>query len=153
MAMTYDISITLNAQTAKDFVREIRRLGTTQTVTPPLGVAQVSSVKTANVSALAQSAKPVSSVSTEDVKVAVEQMKDCAQVMNRQLQFHVDDDSGKTVVRVLDKDSGDIIRQIPSDEVLALARRMRELMESESAKVAGRGKQDQPVGLLVKTQA
>jgi hypothetical protein len=57
------------------------------------------------------------------------------------------------VVRVLDKDSGDIIRQIPSEEVLALARQMKEMMEEESAKVAGKGTRDQPVGLLVKTQA
>jgi flagellar protein FlaG len=151
--MTYDMSITLNAHTAKDLGRESRQVDTTQTVTPQQGVAQVSSIKKANASASPQSAKPVSSVSAEDVKVAVEHMKDFAQVMSRQLQFHVDDDSGRTVVRVLDKDSGDIIRQIPSDEVLALARHMKELMESESAKVAGRGKQDQPVGLLVKTQA
>jgi len=87
------------------------------------------------------------------MQAAVEQMKDYAQVMSRQLQFDVDEDSGKTVVRVVDKDSGDIIRQIPSDEVLALARHMKELMEAENAKVAGKGMRDQPVGLLMKTQA
>jgi flagellar protein FlaG len=151
--MTYDMSITLSTHAAKDLGRESRRVDTTQTVAPQQGVAQVSSIKTANASASSQPAKPVSSVSAEDVKAAVEQMKDFAQVMSRQLQFDVDDDSGKTVVRVLDKDSGDIIRQIPSDEVLALAKHMRELMEAESAQVAGKGVRDQSVGLLVKTQA
>ncbi|MEJ2394638.1 MAG: flagellar protein FlaG [Candidatus Thiodiazotropha sp.] len=147
------MSITLSTHAAKDLGRESRRVDTTQTVAPQQGVAQVSSIKTANASASSQPAKPVSSVSAEDVKAAVEQMKDFAQVMSRQLQFDVDDDSGKTVVRVLDKDSGDIIRQIPSDEVLALAKHMRELMEAESAQVAGKGVRDQSVGLLVKTQA
>jgi flagellar protein FlaG len=150
--MTYDMSITLSTHAAKDLGRESRRVDTTQTVAPQQGVAQVSSIKTANASASSQPAKPVSSVSAEDVKAAVEQMKDFAQVMSRQLQFDVDD-SGRTVVRVLDKDSGDIIRQIPSDEVLALAKHMRELMEAESAQVAGKGVRDQSVGLLVKTQA
>jgi flagellar protein FlaG len=151
--MTSNMSITLSTQAAKDLGRESRRVDATQNVAPQQGVAQVSPIKAANASGSAQSAQPVSSVSTDDVKAAVEQMKDFAQVMSRQLQFDVDDDSGRTVVRVLDKDSGDVIRQIPSEEVLALARHMKELMDAESAKVAGRGMRDQPVGLLVKTQA
>lgn len=151
--MTMDMSITLNAHTAKDLGRESRRVNATEPAAPQQGVAQVASVPSANASSSAQPVQPVSAVSTEDVKAAVEQMKDFAQVANRQLQFDVDDDSGRTVVRVLDKDSGDVIRQIPSEEVLALARHMKELMEEESANVSGKGMRDQPVGLLVKTQA
>lgn len=151
--MTMDMSITLSAHAAKDLGRDGRRVDTAQSTTPQQGVASVPSSQQANASSSATSAQPVSSVSADDVKAAVEQMKDFAQVMSRQLQFDVDDDSGRTVVRVLDKDSGDIIRQIPSEEVLALARHMRELMEAESASVAGKGMRDQPVGLLVKTQA
>lgn len=151
--MTMDMSITLNTHAAKDLGKESRRVDATQSVAPQQGVAQVASIQTAKASSSAKPAQPVASVSKEDVKAAVEQMKDFAQVMSRQLQFDVDDESGRTVVRVLDKDSGDIIRQIPSEEVLALARQMKEMMEEESAKVAGKGTRDQPVGLLVKTQA
>ena len=151
--MTMDMSITLSAHAAKDLGREGRRVDTAQSTTPQQGVASVPSSHQANASKPATTAQPVKSVSADDVKAAVEQMKDFAQVMSRQLQFDVDDDSGRTVVRVLDKDSGDIIRQIPSEEVLALARHMRELMEEESANVTGKGMRDQPVGLLVKTQA
>lgn len=39
----------------------------------------------------------------------------------------MDDDSGKQVVKVTDSDSGDIIRQIPTEEVLSLSRRIKEL--------------------------
>jgi flagellar protein FlaG len=148
-----DMSITLNTHAAKDLGKESRRVDVAKAAIPQQEVAQVSSIQAANASGSARSAQPVSSVSTDEVKAAVEQMKDFAQVMSRQLQFDVDDDSGRTVVRVLDKDSGDVIRQIPSEEVLALARHMKELMEEESAKVAGRGMREQPVGLLVKTQA
>lgn len=151
--MTMDMSITLNTHAAKDLGKESRRVDVAKAAIPQQEVAQVSSIQAANASGSARSAQPVSSVSTDEVKAAVEQMKDFAQVMSRQLQFDVDDDSGRTVVRVLDKDSGDVIRQIPSEEVLALARHMKELMEEESAKVAGRGMREQPVGLLVKTQA
>ena len=151
--MTMDMSITLSAHAAKDLGKEGRRVDAPQSTAPQQGVTLVSSTQKATAPGSAPSAQPASSVSADDVKAAVEQMKDFAQVMSRQLQFDVDDDSGRTVVRVLDKDSGDIIRQIPSEEVLALARHMRELMEAESANVAGKGMRDQPVGLLVKTQA
>ena len=151
--MTTDMSITLTTQAAKDLGRESRRIEGNPAVAPQQGVAQVTQIRPTHASSSAPAVQPTSSVSKEDVEAAVAQMKDFAQVMSRQLQFDVDDDSGRTVVRVLDKDSGDVIRQIPSEEVLALARQMKEMMEAESAKVAGKGMRDQPVGLLMKTQA
>jgi len=151
--MTMDMSITLHAHAAKDLGRESGRVDTAESVAPPQGMAPVSPAQSAKASRSAPSAHPVSSVSEEDIKAAVEQMQDFAQVMNRQLQFDVDDDSGRTVIRVLDKDSGDIIRQIPPKEVLTLAKHMKEMAEEERASVAGKGMREQPVGLLVKTQA
>ncbi len=40
----------------------------------------------------------------------------------QQLQFSVDRDTGKTVLRVTDAESGTVLRQIPGDEALAMAR-------------------------------
>ena len=151
--MNTNMTITLQTQTAKDLGRESRRVDSSQTVAPQQEAAKVSAVQPAHASDSTQAVQASSSVEKRDVETAVEQMKDFAQVMSRQLQFSVDDDSGRTVVRVLDKESGDTIRQIPSEEVLALARHMKELMEAESAKVASKGMQDQPVGLLMETQA
>lgn len=42
------------------------------------------------------------------------------------LQFAVDDDSGELVVRLVDADNGDVLRQIPSEDALKLARNLRE---------------------------
>jgi flagellar protein FlaG len=151
--MTFDMSITLTTQAAKDLGRESRRVEESQPSNPPQGVERVASIRQAQALGSLSAANPTQAVSKAEVERAVEQMKDFAQVMSRQLQFDVDDESGRTVIRVLDKDSGDVIRQIPSEEVLALARQMKELMEEESAKVAGKGTRDQPVGLLMKTQA
>lgn len=39
----------------------------------------------------------------------------------RKLEFSIDEDSGRNVVKVIDSDSGDIIRQFPSEEVLKLS--------------------------------
>lgn len=38
------------------------------------------------------------------------------------LRFSVDESTGKTVVRVVDSDTGETIRQVPSDELLAISR-------------------------------
>jgi len=151
--MVTDISTTLATQAVKDLSRESRRIEGNLAVAPQQGGSQVTPIRPAQATSLPQAVQPTSSMPKEEVQVAVTQMKDFAQMMNRQLQFDVDDDSGRTVVRVLDKDSGNVIRQIPSDEILALARQMKEMMESESAKVAGKGMRDQPVGLLMKTEA
>lgn len=45
----------------------------------------------------------------------------------RNLQFQVDDGSGIVVVRVVDSASGEVIRQIPNEEFLRLARNVRAL--------------------------
>jgi flagellar protein FlaG len=44
--------------------------------------------------------------------------------INQELQFSVDKETGKTVVKVTDKQTGDVIRQIPSKEMLELAKAM-----------------------------
>jgi flagellar protein FlaG len=39
-----------------------------------------------------------------------------------QLKFRVDSDAGRVVVQVLDAQSGEVVRQIPREEALRLAR-------------------------------
>ena len=48
------------------------------------------------------------------------------QIQNTQrtLQFSVDEGSGSTVIRVIDSESGELIRQIPSEEMLVIANRL-----------------------------
>lgn len=52
------------------------------------------------------------------LEMVAQYLQDFVQSFNKSLQFIVDNDSGKDVIRVVDKDSGDLIRQIPSEEVL-----------------------------------
>jgi flagellar protein FlaG len=59
-----------------------------------------------------------------EVNQAVRHISDYVQSLKRDLHFSVDEDSGRTVVTVVDPNSGEVIRQIPSDEVLAIARRL-----------------------------
>jgi flagellar protein FlaG len=56
-----------------------------------------------------------------EVKQAARQLESFMESMNRYLEFRVDQDSGRTIVTVKDKSTGEVVRQIPSEEVLRLA--------------------------------
>lgn len=63
----------------------------------------------------------------KEIGEVVEKLNEVLEVGNRQLQFRVDNDANRTVISVLDQESGEKIRQIPSEEVLRLVSRMREM--------------------------
>ena len=57
---------------------------------------------------------------------AVSQINDYVQNVQRSLQFSVDELSGRNVVTVIDKQTEEVIRQIPTEEVLTIARTIAE---------------------------
>ena len=61
------------------------------------------------------------------LKQVAADLNDMVAMMQKGLKFSVDDDSGKQVIKVQDIESGDIIRQIPSEEALALAQKLSEV--------------------------
>ncbi|MBX2807606.1 MAG: flagellar protein FlaG [Cellvibrionaceae bacterium] len=60
------------------------------------------------------------------IKDAVKEINDYVQSVQRDLHFSVDEESGLTVVRVRDKASGELIRQIPEDIFLNLAQKLKD---------------------------
>lgn len=70
-----------------------------------------------------------------DIQTAVEEITEFVQARNRQLAFSIDEESQRSVVKVTDAESGEVIRQIPSEEVLALSERIRELQTDVGAAV------------------
>jgi len=62
-----------------------------------------------------------------DVNAAVDQLKSFVKEAQRNLDFSVDDSSGKFVVKVMDGDSGKMIRQIPSEELLRLSEQLEDM--------------------------
>jgi flagellar protein FlaG len=65
----------------------------------------------------------------EDLQVAVSEINDYVQNIQRSLQFTVDEKSGRDVVTVLDTKTEEIIRQYPTEEVLAFARQLAQQKE------------------------
>ncbi|MCE0731964.1 flagellar protein FlaG [Halomonas sp. G15] len=43
------------------------------------------------------------------------------------LEFELSEDAGRPITRIVDRDSGEVIRQIPAEEVLRVAERLKEL--------------------------
>ena len=62
-----------------------------------------------------------------DMNDAVERIRMQVQGLQRDLNFSVDDSTGQVVVQVLDGDSGKVVRQIPSEDILRLAERLDEM--------------------------
>ena len=66
-----------------------------------------------------QSVPPAAS--SVEVKQAVSRLNNYVQSLRRDLQFRVDEATDRVVVTVINSESGEVIRQIPSEEVMAVA--------------------------------
>ncbi len=73
------------------------------------------------------------SLDRENATKLADDLNQMVQQVSRQLHFKVDSDSGKTLIQVVDKTTGEMLRQIPSEEIVALQHRLSELQESGSA--------------------
>lgn len=65
-------------------------------------------------------------VNAQLLAAAIEQLNSLAEAQRRELQFSIDEPTGKTIVKVFDSSSQELIRQIPAKEVLELAERFGE---------------------------
>lgn len=68
-----------------------------------------------------------SATSREQIEEAVASIQDFVQSVRRSINFSVEETSGRVVVKVTDAGSGDVIRQIPSEEALQLAENLSEV--------------------------
>ena len=69
-----------------------------------------------------QSAAPASPVSRSGLDSAVKDVQKFLQTANTNLDFSVDKDTDKLVVKVVDPSTQQVIKQIPSEDMLALAK-------------------------------
>ena len=59
-------------------------------------------------------------LSREKLSESIQQLNDQLQKFNRDLQFVADEATGKRVVKVIDSNTGEVIRQIPPEEILRI---------------------------------
>jgi len=63
---------------------------------------------------------------------AVSDINSYVQALQRDLQFKVDDDLGRTIVSVIDSETKEVIRQIPGEDAIKRARFLEEQLSSAS---------------------
>lgn len=66
-------------------------------------------------------------ISAEELQRAVDAMNEFVRSLNSALEFSIDEETGKTVVKVVDMATEQVIRQIPSEETLAIAKALDKL--------------------------
>ncbi len=78
----------------------------------------------------ARDALPLEPVADREALIdAVSTLQDYVQNIQRDLEFTVDEELGRVIIRVYDSETKEIIRQIPAEEMLKLARQMAQVDE------------------------
>lgn len=106
----------------------IQQIGTSG---PPASVApaRARASDTASTARSAQSVpeNPFPAPSPQQLAKAIDQIKRVVEPVAQNLQFSIDGESGRTVVRVIDTQTNEVIRQIPSEEIMAIDRALSKL--------------------------
>lgn len=85
-------------------------------------------------------AVPTRTPSAQELQNAMKEVEKAVAPMAQELQFSIDKDTNKTVVKIMDTATNKVVRQIPSEEVMELAKSIGEM-------------QDKMQGLLVQQKA
>ncbi|MAD62671.1 MULTISPECIES: flagellar protein FlaG [Gammaproteobacteria] len=73
--------------------------------------------------------------SSESIADTVEEMNQSSTIRNTSLQFVFDEKGEPPVVKVIDTDNGEMIRQIPSELVVKLSKAIDEMADNESSRM------------------
>jgi flagellar protein FlaG len=84
--------------------------------------------------------------SAQELAQATQDISDYIQTVSRSLQISVDRDLGSTVITVMNVDTDEVVRQIPREEILQIARFLAEQQ-------AGTDRDAAVTGLLFNDQA
>ena len=137
--MPTDIANTLNLQTVSSATQVAARATSSNSPKQPVvalpggGSSGVEPARQILPAGKADTSEPTS----EEVRVAVEKLNTQVQNLQRDLSFSVDESSGRTVVRVLDSETKEVVRQIPSEEVLKLAQQLEVILSEANQQVSG----------------
>jgi flagellar protein FlaG len=68
-------------------------------------------------------------VNKNELDVAVESANEIGQMLKRKLNFSIDSGTERVVVKVIDEESGEVVRQVPPQEMLRIAAHLKRLRE------------------------
>ena len=76
------------------------------------------------------------SKSLQELQEQAQKLQEMSQLKGWAVNFSVDSDLNKTVIRVVDAETQKTIRQIPSEELLTISKRIQDLQDGDDSKMA-----------------
>ncbi len=73
--------------------------------------------------------KKTVTVSRTELDRAVEHANEIGQTLERKLNFSIDEATERVVVKVIDENTGEIVRQVPPQEMLRIAAHLKQLQD------------------------
>lgn len=65
--------------------------------------------------------------STEDLQQALEDVQSAINVVTSDLKFSIDEDTGRTLIKIVDRETDEVIKQIPSEELMRISKALDKL--------------------------
>jgi flagellar protein FlaG len=119
---------------AKEIKMSIDSIGSNSVNVQQVAAPSVKPIATAPVEQKAQAEKVLpaanTNVSTSQTELdkSIEQIQVMMDLRQRSVQFTTDNESGTNVVKVVDGETGDVIRQMPAEELLSFMRNLTRMM-------------------------
>jgi len=114
--------IGLTAKQQVELPQQLSKDGDTAATIKPETLKAVSGVKEAQEKEQAKGKTDQQAFSQSDLADAIKKLNETVKLYKGDLQFTVDDDTQMQIVKVVDKSSKEVIRQIPSPEVVRIAK-------------------------------
>ena len=70
---------------------------------------------------------PLSETRPSGIQQALDEVREALAPVAQNLRFSLDEDSGRTVIKIVDSATDEVIKQIPSEEILAIAKALDKL--------------------------
>lgn len=107
---------------------QVQALGTTPGTTEPARVDRSSASAPARAHPAEDKREPSEAPpDAQAVGQAVQNINQAMKSLSNRIEFSVDEDSKRQVVKVIDPDTKEVIRQMPSEEALAIAKALDRL--------------------------
>ena len=79
-------------------------------------------VEPSRLSVQARQVEQVQQPDREKLETATQSVREFVKPINSNLEFSVNDDTGQLVVKIIDRTTREVIRQMPSEEMLSIAK-------------------------------
>lgn len=68
------------------------------------------------------------SLTADEIDELIGELNDVMRVMNTKISFSIDTETNRPVIQVSDKDTGELIRQIPPEELMRVSQRLSDVL-------------------------